>query len=405
MKKFLPILLLFLMIGALALLIIGSSASSTGKRRLDGRLAIGKISKKPYGHYVAYSGLSTLFQKAAIIPTGPDDAYLDSLQEFSTGNALVIITDQFNPTEKEMGNLMRFASYGNTIFLSTRSISYQVEKTLSVTLEEEIFPYYDSLTVDLNSPPFSAKQSYTYPGYRFASPAHSWNDSLVDILATADERKPLLFRYHAGGGNIFLHLAPLSLSNYFLLHKKNLPYYEQLFSLIPSTVQNIYWDEYFSQKTQNNQQPNPKQANWWTVMMRYPSMKAALWIALLTLIVYVLLEMRRRRRQIPVLPMPRNDSLDFVRTIGRLYHERGDHRNLCIKMGSYFLEHVRNRYRVTTTRLDDELVKTLHFKSGYPEPEIRYILTFIAQLEKEHSVSVWQLQDFYQQLEKFYKQA
>lgn len=402
MKRSLPILLMVVIVGAIALMIIGAS-SPNNHRTLDTRLGVGKVSKIPYAHYVAFNGLASLFPRAEIIQTSLDKNYLDSLSNFSTGNALVIITNQFNPTEKELSTLMTFASFGNTIFLSARSISYQVEKTLSVTLDDRLMPFDDSFTVNLPGAYFQTDQQFSYPGYDFYSPIHTWNDSLVDIMATDKPGNPILFRYHVGGGNIYFHTAPLSLSNYFLLHKKNIAYYEQLFSLIPASVQRVYWDGYFTNKENRPPQPDKDQANWWTVMMRYPSMKAALWVGILTLLVYVLLEMRRKKKPVPILTPPKNDSLDFVRTIGRLYHERGDHRNLCVKMGSYFLEHVRNRYRVTTTKLDDELVKALHFKSGYPESELRDILGFISHLEKGPSISEAQLENFYNRLDKFYK--
>lgn len=402
MKKSLPLILLVIIIGALFLMIARSSNPSN-RRSLDTRIGIGRQSKIPYSHYVAHAGLHSLFPKAEIIETSPDENYLDTMGQFSTGQALVIITDQFNPSETELSTLMTFASFGNNIFLSTRSISYQVEKTLSLTLDDRLMPFEDSLTVKLSGAYFQTDQEFSYPGYDYYSPIHTWNDSLVEILATDKMDNPILFRYHVGGGNIYFHTAPLSLSNYFLLHKKNMAYYEQLFSLLPASVNRVYWDGYFSARNFSGNRPEKDKANWWTVMMRYPSMKAALLTAIFALLIYVLLEMRRKKRPVPILSRPKNDSLDFVKTIGRLYHERGDHRNLCIKMGSYFLEHVRNRYRVTTTRLDEELIKSLHFKSGYPEEELRHILGFISHLESGSTVSESQLENFYIRLDKFYK--
>ena len=73
---------------------------------------------------------------------------------------------------------------------------------------------------------------------------------------------------------------------------------------------------------------------------------AALLTAIFALLLYVVLEMRRKQRTIPVMTKPKNDSLEFVKTIGRLYHDKGDHKNLCRKMSAYFLEHVRNRYKL-----------------------------------------------------------
>lgn len=400
MKKLIPILFILMMITGLVLL-IASTSQPNPKRKLDPRLAIGKLSKKPYGHLVAFNSLVQLYPETPIYYQLYSPRYLDSLRRFQTKKAIFIIADQFNPSPDEMRTLVEFASYGNTIFLSTRSISLFVEKTLRVTLSESAFPYDFSLSQKLVPPFFPSADTYSYPGFRYASPVEVWEDSLADVLVTDELNRPTLVRMYLGGGSLFLHTAPLALSNYFLLHKQNISYYEQLISALPRDIDTIYWDEYFSK----NLQPPAKQTNWWTVMMRYPSTKAALWLAIAALLLYVLLEMRRRRRPVPVIPRPKNDSLDFVRTIGRLYHERGDHRNLCLKMANYFLEHVRNRYRMGTNRIDDSWITQLHHKSGYPENEIRYLVTFILTLEISNGVSEKELHDFYHQLEKFYKHS
>jgi hypothetical protein len=119
----------------------------------------------------------------------------------------------------------------------------------------------------------------------------------------------------------------------------------------------------------------------------------------------MLMETRRKQRYIPVIEKPKNDSLDFVKTIGRLYYDRGDHKNLCKKMGSYFLEHVRNRYKLPTNKLDEDFIKSLQFKSGCEEAEIRGIVSFIKYIDDAPVIKDDELSDFYKQLESFYKKA
>ena len=144
------------------------------------------------------------------------------------------------------------------------------------------------------------------------------------------------------------------------------------------------WDEYYLYKKSDDNEREEKKS-WLSVLFRYPALKAALLTAIFTLLLFVLLEMRRKQRFIPVITKPRNDSLDFVKTIGRLYYDKGDHKNLCRKMAAYFLEHVRNKYKLPTGTLDDEFVKNLQFKSGVEEQEIRSIVSFIKYLDEADS--------------------
>jgi hypothetical protein len=113
--------------------------------------------------------------------------------------------------------------------------------------------------------------------------------------------------------------------------------------------------------------------------------------------------MRRRQRVIPPYERPANDSLDFVKTLGRLYYDRGDHRNLAEKMSAYFLEHVRSSYKMPTHTLDTDFVKTLHIKSGYPEPAITTIVKEIEDLGQGHSITEERLAAFHRSLEHFYQ--
>jgi len=98
-----------------------------------------------------------------------------------------------------------------------------------------------------------------------------------------------------------------------------------------------------------------------------------------------------------------NTTLDFVKTIGRLYYQRRDNGNLAAKMGQHFLEHVRNRYNLSTSLLDEQFVDRLAYKSGYSKAELREIVDNIAIFQDYVYVSDDSLMDFNNKIEAFYK--
>ena len=53
-------------------------------------------------------------------------------------------------------------------------------------------------------------------------------------------------------------------------------------------------------------------------------------------------------------------------------------------MSAYFLEHVRNRYKLPTSELNEEFIKNLHVKTGIDEEEIKDIVSFIRNLDTIH---------------------
>jgi hypothetical protein len=221
---------------------------------------------------------------------------------------------------------------------------------------------------------------------------------------------PNFIRLKAGAGNLFVHLSPLAFSNYFLLHKQNFEYYEKALSLVSPNIEKVAWDEYYLNKRFYDQNRDNRKG-WFAVLLgmkneegKHP-FRAAFWLLIGLLVVFVLMEMRRKQRYIPVITKPRNDSLDFVKTIGRLYYDRGDHKNLCRKMSAYFLEHVRQQYKLPTNDLSEDFIRNLHYKSGAGEDDIREIVTYIKYTEDSPQVNASDLRSFHKKLELFYSKA
>ncbi|MBD0333333.1 MAG: hypothetical protein ICV66_11825 [Chitinophagaceae bacterium] len=176
-------------------------------------------------------------------------------------------------------------------------------------------------------------------------------------------------------------------------------YYQNVLSVIPKHVRKIVWNEYYLSKPYFQKKKDP---NWFKVLFQYSSFKWALSTAIATLFVLILMEMRRRQRYIPVIQKPVNDSLDFVTTMGRLYYDKKDHKNLAKKMAVYFLEHIRS-YKISVANTDDSFVKLLHLKTGYSVLELQSIVSFINYINTVPAISEKQLTDFHSKLELFYE--
>ena len=417
MKKFLPHIIITLI--ATGLLLLVATGNYQKRRHLDNRVTLRKADKIPYGTYVAFKSLGYLFPDAKIYSDRHEPGYWDSLSTYENEQAVFIVTGRFSADEFEMKRLVSFAEKGNDVFISAIELSASAENILGCEAATAYMPsffgateaeYGDTLELKLKSLPGNKLVSYQYPGRYMYGYFSSIDTVTTDILGTDAAGRPDFIHLQAGDGNIFIHLVPLAFTNYFLLHKNNIAYYEKAFSYINPSVKKIVWDEYYLNKKYNdNNEENKK--GWFRVLMNLQNeegkkpFKAAFWLAIFLLLIYVLMEMRRKQRFIPVQTKPRNDSLDFVKTIGRLYFDKGDHRNLCRKMGSYFLEYVRNKYKLPTNNLNDEFITHLHYKSGLDEAEVRRIVTFIKYTEDSPSVSQSELAEFHELLETFYKKA
>jgi hypothetical protein len=412
-KKFLPYIIVTVVLLLLIWIVIQSKRNN---HVFDEHITLNKSDKIPYGTYVAYNNLSHLFPNASIVINDKQPGLLDSANS-SDKQALIIITPWFRADEYEMKKLINFVRRGNNVFVSTAILSYDVQNILhcespgvydindNLALDNNL----DSFSVSLINPPFSEDQEYGCPGLRYESYFSKYDSTITTVFGNGIYILPNFIQLKADKGSIYFHLTPLSFSNYFLLHDKNMNYYDKALSVIPRETKKLIWDEYYLHKRYydgyNGGTRGRRNNSMISVLMKNPSFRAGLLVLTILVLLFVLQEMRRKQRMIPVVTRPGNDSLDFVKTIGRLYHEKGNHIDLARKMSAYFLEHIRNKYKLSTGSLDEEFVLAVQKKTGQQENIVREIVSFIKYIQDDPDITDEQLADFHKQLEEFYKVA
>jgi hypothetical protein len=388
---------------ALGILLISSARNRP--RQLNERITLREDDKIPYGFYAARQLVPSLFPAAQVLSDDRSPGFWDSLSTYNGDQAVFIVGMKLNANESELDYLVDFARNGNYVFIITQDMSYQATlffKSGNLVSDENYFAEgNDSLQVQLKTPRYMSARTAVYPGRRFASYFEYVDTLKAVVLGTNERNKPNFVQYKAGKGAIFIHTAPLAFSNYFILHKQNTQYFQQALSVIPTSVKKVVWNEYYLNKKEESSNKD-NEPNWLSVLMKYEAFRWALITAILTLLFYVLMEMRRKQRIIPALKRPKNESLDFVRTIGQLYYDRKDHTDLARKMSTYFLDHVRTHFKVSTNTLDETFVNALHAKTGYSAKEIQSIVDFIAFVQTT-PINEQQLNRYYNQLETFYQ--
>lgn len=402
MKNSIPYIIAAVIVAVLAFLVI-TNTSRPG-RVLDERLTLRQRDKIPYGMSVAKTLLSELFPAAKIYYETKDPGYWDHVNSEDSGQAVVFVANYLEADEDELHRLLEFEKKGNYVFIIARQFSYEASKFFN--FEDD--PYFhdvletvpDSMEVRLEPSVFHSDTTFTYPGKSFEGSLSSLDTAHTIVLGRTDQTRVNFVQLKSEGGSFFIHTSPLAFSNYFILHKNNIRYYENALSVIPPNVRTIVWDEYYLQKPYHPKQSEP---NWLSIMLQHESFKWGFFTGIAALLLFVLLSMRRKQRMIPVHEKPKNESLDFIKTLGRLYYDRRDHKNLSVKMGQYFLEHVRAKYKISTQTLDEKFIQSLHFKSGYPVEELNRIISFINNLNAQPMITEGQLSDFHKQLELFYQ--
>jgi VanZ family protein len=136
---------------------------------------------------------------------------------------------------------------------------------------------------------------------------------------------------------------------------------------------------------------------------KQPALAKAMWLLLILMSIIYLFESKRKQRIIPIIQPLKNASVDFVKTIGRLYYQRHDNKNLAQKITMHFQDHVRSKYGIRTAINDPEFESRLAWKTGYDLNAIKDLLYYMNMLQDEPSVTDEGLLELNRKLEHFYK--
>lgn len=389
-------------LGILLLAFIWALKYAGPSRKLDERITLRQKDKIPYGLSIANNLLPKLFPQAEIsyeVKLYPVLKYAGN----ESHQAIIMVSNVFDVEEDQLNQLLNYVEKGNSVFLITRAMSYDALKFFGfkdffISFNED--QKEDSLRVRLRKPYFQDNSMYTYPGKKFNYRITSFDTSRALVLGVDDNNRPNFIQLRKGAGSFYIHTAPLAFSNYFLLHKNNIRYYQNVMSVLPPDLKRIEWNEYYLLRNRNQQQQEP---DWLKGLMKNEAFRWSFYTAIAALVLFVLLGMRRKQRMVPEYVRPKNDSLDFVKTVGRLYYERKDNKNLAEKIGMYFLEHVRSRYKISTERVDEELALDIHNKTGYDYAKLCRITLMIYELRRKAFVSEEELSEFYKEVETFYQ--
>jgi hypothetical protein len=201
-----------------------------------------------------------------------------------------------------------------------------------------------------------------------------------------------------GDGAFFVHAAPLCFSNYFMLTGRNDEYVSTALSYVPAGIREVFWDEYYKLGPEGSTNPLRFILN-----NRY--LKWSFRIALIAMLLYVVFEMKRRQRVIPVIEPLKNTTLDFVQTVGNVYFNRRDNKNIADKKISYFLEFLRSKFFLNTSSLNEEFIELLSRKTGMAKQEAGELVNIIHSVQQNEQIGDSTLLQLNILIDGFYKKA
>jgi len=379
--------------GAFALFI---AVKLLGPKEYDWTVTYDSSDKNPYGGYALGQLLNGFFPG---VTYGYQTIY--ELKDSLTANDnVLIITSTFDPGKEDVNALLEFISNGGNVLISAHSYGGLISDTLGIKTNDFLFSenrFEQTFNTDTSWLKFSNPAMDTFTPYFYRRNnihSHFTVDTTgYSMVAVNDHYEPVSVVIKFGNGRLFLNSTPMVFTNIYMLSHENHQFISSSLSYLPDS--RTYWTGYYHLGRMESATPL-------RFILSTEPLRWAYYIAIGTLILFILFEAKRKQRVIPVVKPPENKSLEFVTTIGNLYFQRGDHKNLAEKKITYLKDQIRSRYLITNIIMNEGFIKTLALKSGQPENDIRDLVNTIIAIEQSERVTEGQLMDLNSKIENLF---
>lgn len=346
--------------------------------------------KIPFGTYVLYQQLENLYPGSAKAQTNAP--LYNVLHQTDVKGNYFIIAKTIELSKSDVNELFKFIRAGNHVFMTAFDWKGKLPDTLKIKTQAEFEK--NSTPVNFVNPQLKRSKNYRFQRDLTSQYFSRFDTAKAVVLGNNTLGHANYLQYAIGKGQLYISANPQLFTNYSLLTPDGAEYASRALSYLPSGA-NLYWDHY-----QNNDIPEDDSPL--RVIFAHDSLRWAYYLILLTALLYMGYEVKRRQRIIPVIEPLKNNTLDFVTVVGQVYYEQRDNSNIAHKKITYLLEHWRTRYYLKTNKLDKEFMESLTRKTGLEPQFIRELINLINYTQVQTKVTDQELIALNNAIEKFY---
>jgi hypothetical protein len=370
----------------------------TAKKPHNWYLSLDYTSKEPYGTAVLNELLPSVFPTVRI--TGK--TFYELKDSLKPSDNIFVLAKEFNPGQEDINAVLTLAGQGHTVFLSAESFGQKLKDTLHFGTNYSFFGLAsfresDSLYISFSNKlkgnilPNDGTGGRYY--FRTINQQNYFSDFATDsasVFTINQNEEVNTLRMPYGKGQIFISTIPAVFTNIYLLGP-NRKFASTLLSAMPNTQ--LVWFE--SYQVGHRELSTPLR-----YILTTEPLAWAYYLCLFSCLVFIVFEARRKQRAIPIIKPLTNASLEFAGTIGTLYFQRGDHKNIAEKRIHFFYDYVRTHFFLTGHEID--FVEKLSLKALKPLVEVEALVNSIMACQQANSISVNQLTDLNKKIESFY---
>lgn len=362
-------------------------------RKFNWLVTLYQKDKNPFGTYI----FKSLIDNSWLEAINTSNRTLYELQELEDPN-LLILCEHFSVSLSEIETLLEKVNGGKTAIISAHHMDTIFTDSLGLRLNQLSYNFYfqslweqDSLGLRFVLAPFDTTKSFWLPMHLLPQYFISYDPATTEVIAENTNGKPVLLNVSFGEGNLLLSSTPLAFSNFSMLHADNHKFVAGILSFLQAGA--LYWTEYYQLGRMEASTP-----------LRYvlsePALKWALYVLMLTILVSMVFEVKRKQRIIPVISPLKNETVDFVKTISRLYYQKKDHKDLALKKMIHFTDHLKQHLYIDTNDEISEVIIKVAAKTGSEENEVKLLFDQMNYISNASYISANELKLLLERIEE-----
>lgn len=358
----------------------------------------------PFGTLVTHDLLKDIFDQQET-PSSFKTIY-ELVKQEEVENNFLILTNKLALDENDLSSLLIHIEKGHTVLLAAQDFSVGIKDSLhfETKLENRVNPtdfteivnrLAEETKTKVRVAQSEGKESiFVFPSLATTAYFSKVENDSITEMAWREDGKPVLLKYNSGHGNLYLSTMPLAFTNYFVLQEETSAFASSLLSLFPKEESLMHIEYYQLGKLESRSEIR--------ALLRYPALRWAIYILLATVFLFLLFESKRRQRIIAVIPPVKNATLEFVNTLGQLYNQQKNHKNLAQKRILFWKDFVRSHYTLRTDKLDESFKLELTRKSGAEKTTVFALVELIERVEANNMIEEGELLMMEKLMNEFY---
>jgi hypothetical protein len=347
--------------------------------------------KQPYGAYAFDKLLKESWEKGYF----HNYKKISDLQSDGSLNEknLFIVTEIFRPAYSDREALFDYIKNGGKALISARYFGDLLSKRLNF---EVGYNYFEDISIMSNikqqykslhfCAPELNKFIYKIPD-KICAGFFTYNsveeiENYASVVAKTVDNEVVMIKYELGKGALILCSNPMIYTNYMILNNNTNMYIWNALAYLQDKP--LIRTEYYHAGSNAAESQSPLR-----YLYSIPSLKWALIITIITIIVFMIFTAKRRQKVIPIVKSPKNRMLDFVHSVAGLYLQKNNNADIIIKKQLYWADNLKRKYGIDiiNENHDSKFFMRLSEKMGKSINELSELFSVLDKIDSNTHIS------------------